>query len=313
VVPFKYVGYCDESEDDTSLVITCVFARAADWSYIIPPWQALLNEYEMPEFHAEHCEHRKGFWDSWTDPTERSAAASRFLDLITVNPLPYPAVYAAAVDLKCFKEIAAPMIRAAHPGKRLDSPWLLAFHQILDDMPYAQHFTNDTLQTHEQLDLICDEKKEFSARIGRRVKKLKETTDQPLAAVTFANSESAVGLQIADLIAYEARKAITPVILNDQERGIRDQWVQLMDSQMPGGQDRIYARFWNEAETRREESCHLVSCDGAYPVSESASSVPYRHNCDHRLRRHSTVHGDPSALNGVLSNRHEGDGDDYAS
>ena len=32
MVPFKFVGYCDESEDDTCLVITCVFARAADWS-----------------------------------------------------------------------------------------------------------------------------------------------------------------------------------------------------------------------------------------------------------------------------------------
>jgi hypothetical protein len=251
MVPFKYVGYCDESEDATSLVITCVFARAADWSYIIPPWQALLNEYEMPEFHAEHCEHRKEFWESWTDPTERSAVASRFLDLITVNPLPFPAVYATAIDLKCFNEIAAPMIRAAHPGKRLDSPWLLAFHQILDDMPYAQHFTNNILQTRELLDLICDEKKEFGARIGRRVKELKDRKDQPLADVTFANSESAVGLQMADLIAYEARKAITAVILNDHERGIRDQWMQLMDAKMPGGQPRIYANLWDEAAMRR--------------------------------------------------------------
>ncbi len=251
MVPFKYIGYCDESEDATSLVITCVFARAADWSYIVPPWQALLNEYEITEFHAEHCEHRKGSWETWTDPTARLAAASRFLDLITVNPLPFPAVYAAAVDLKGFREIAAPMIRAAHPGRRLDSPWLLAFHQVLDDMPYAQHFTNDSLRTHELLDLICDEKKEFSARIGRRVKELKETTDQALAGVALANSESAVGLQMADLIAYEARKAITAVILNDRERGIRGQWMQLMGAKMPGGQRRIYATFWDEAAMRR--------------------------------------------------------------
>ncbi len=49
MVPFKLVGYCDESEDVTSLVITCVFARAADWALIVRPWQALLNEYEIPE------------------------------------------------------------------------------------------------------------------------------------------------------------------------------------------------------------------------------------------------------------------------
>lgn len=251
MVPFKYVGYCDESEDDTSLVITCVFARAADWSLIIPPWQTLLNEYEMREFHAEHCEHRKGFWATWTDPAERLAAASRFLDLITVNPLPFPAVYATGVDLKCFKKIAAPMIHAAHPGRRLDAPWSLAFHQVLDCTLHAQLFTNNTLGAYEKIDLICDEKDDFSARVRRRAKELKETTDLPLADVTFANSESAVGLQIADLIAYEMRKALTAVILNDEARGIRKQWIQLMDSTMPSGQRRIYATFWDEAAMRR--------------------------------------------------------------
>lgn len=143
-IPFKYVGYCDESEDDTSLVITRVFARAADWSLIVPPWQALLAEYEMREFHAEHCEHRKGFWETWTDPAERSAAASRFLNLITVNRLPFPTIYATGVDLKSFQEIAAPLIEAAHPGERLNAPWLLAFHQVLDDMLRAQSFMNKT-------------------------------------------------------------------------------------------------------------------------------------------------------------------------
>ena len=251
MIPFKFVGYCDESEDDTSLVIACVFARAADWAIIVPPWQALLNDYEIPEFHAEHCEHRKGAWETWTDPGERLAAASRFLDLVTVNPLPFPTVYATGVDVQCFKEIAAPRIREAHPGKRLDAPWLLAFHQVLDDMLEAQRVTNKTVGTREMIDLICDDKDDFSGRVTRRVKELKETAAGPLADVTFASSESAVGIQIADLIAYEMRRALTAAIHNDETRGIRDQMMQLMNAQMPGGQRRIYATFWDEAAMRR--------------------------------------------------------------
>ncbi len=222
MIPFKFVGYCDESEDDTSLVITCTFARAADWLLVVQPWQALLSEYEMSEFHAEHCEHRKGFWESWTDPTERSAAAGRFLDLLTVNHLPFPLVYATGIDLKHFREIAAPMIRTAHPGKHLDAPWLLAFHQVLDDMLSAQSFTNTTVGTTEKIDFICDEKEDFSARVTRRANEPKETAGNPLAGVRFARSESAVGIQMADLIAYEMRKALTAVILNDETRGIWD-------------------------------------------------------------------------------------------
>jgi hypothetical protein len=232
VVPFKYVGYSDESEDDTCLVIVCVFARATDWSLLVRPWQALLNEYELQEFHAEHCEHRNGSWETWSNPTERLATASRFLDLIVVNRLPFPAVYATGVDLKYFKEITAPRIRTAQPGKRLDAPWLLALHQVLDDMLYAQSLTNRSLGTGKMLDLICDKKDDFSARVKRRVKDVKETTDHPLAGVTFADSESAVGLQMADLIAYEMRKALTAIVLNDQAHGIRDQWMR---------QRRIYA------------------------------------------------------------------------
>lgn len=251
MIPFKYVGYCDESEDDRSLVITCVFARAVDWAIIVPPWQALLNEYEIPEFHAEHCEHRLGSWETWTDPTERSAAARRFLDLITGSQLPFPAVYATGVDLKSFKEIAAPTIGTAHPGKHLDAPWLLAFHQVLDDMLEAQSFTNESLGTPQKIDLICDEKDDFSGRVRRRATELKATTDHPLADVTFASSESAVGIQIADLVAYEMRKALTAVILNDEVRGIRDQMMQLMGAKLPGGELRIYATFWDEEAMRR--------------------------------------------------------------
>ena len=60
-----------------------------------------------------------------------------------------------------------------------------------------------------------------------------------------------MGLQMADLIAYEMRKALSAVILDDETKGIRDQWMHLMAATMPGGQRRIYANFWDEAAMRR--------------------------------------------------------------
>lgn len=62
---------------------------------------------------------------------------------------------------------------------------------------------------------------------------MKTTTNLTLADVTFAASHAAVGLQMADLIAYEARKALTAVILDDEERGIRDEWMELMRAGVP--------------------------------------------------------------------------------
>ena len=251
MIPFKFTGYCDESEDGTSLVIACVFARAAEWPSVAQPWQRLLEEYKMPEFHMEHCEHRKGFWESWRNPGERASVADRFRDLITDTTLPVPAIYATGVDLASFEEIAGPMIRRAHPGAHLDSPWLLAFFQVLQDMLEAQHHMNMTFQSHEALVLICDEKGDLSGIVRRYAAELKEITGSPLDDITFANSESAIGIQMADLVAYEMRKSLSAIILDDQIRGIRNQWKQLMEARLPNGQPRIYASFWDKEAMSR--------------------------------------------------------------
>lgn len=251
MVPFKWVGYCDESEDETALGIACVFARAADWLTLVGPWQDLLAEYEIEEFHAADCEHRKGPWKTWSDPADRRVAARRFLALIINNPLPLPAIYATAVDLKRFGEIAAPRIRVAHPGKGRDKPWILAFHTVLGAMLDAQAMANHGLGAHELLKVVCDEKREFRARVERWAAEVKTTSDLPLGDVTFAESQSAVGLQMADLIVYEARKAVTAVLLDDEERGFRDEWMKLMRAALPSGKRRIYATLWDEAAMRR--------------------------------------------------------------
>ena len=256
MAPFKWVGYCDESEDGTALGIACVFARAVDWLTLVGSWKDLLADYEIEEFHAADCEHRKGPWETWSDPADRRAAARQFLALITDNPLPFPAIYATAVDLKSFGEIAALHIRVAHPGKGRDKPWILALHTVVDAMLDAQAMANRTFGAHELLEVVCDEKREFRARVERWAAEVKTTSDLPLGDVTFAESQSAVGLQMADLIAYEARKAVTAVLLDDEERGIRDEWMKLMRAALPGGERRIYATLWDKAAMRRGNLPH---------------------------------------------------------
>lgn len=110
----------------------------------------------------------------------------------------------------------------------------------------AQHHTNITFQSHEALVLICDEKGDLSGIVRRYAAELKKITDSPLDDITFANSESAIGIQMADLVAYEMRKSLSATILDDQIRGIRNQWKQLMGARLPNGQSRIYASFWDK-------------------------------------------------------------------
>lgn len=131
----------------------------------------------------------------------------------------------------------------------------------------AQAKSNYAFGARELLDLDCDEKHEFRARVERWALEVKTTTALPLGNVTFAESESAVGLQMADLFTYEARKAVTAVLLDDEERGIRDEWMELMRAAMPSGQPGITQR----CGTKRR--CAGTTCLLVWPEALNRPSV----------------------------------------
>ena len=157
-----------------------------------------------------------------------------------------------AVNLAAFRGTVGPKIKSTHPGRGFDKPWLLAFAHILDRMAFGQRFFNRPLGTDERVDLFFDRKDEFAGRVGGMINKLKQETDYPIGDVTFDDSRNQPALQAADLLAYEARRCITEVVLGDKhDKGLRGQWLQLMNAKLPNGTNRIYADYWNAKALRR--------------------------------------------------------------
>ncbi len=279
LVAYKFNGYFDESEDSDCLCIAGVLASTHHWPQFEDAWSAIVTEIGMPEFHMQECENRKGFWENWTNLDDRRAVQQRFIELFVKNVTPSPVGFVVAVDLAAFRGTVGPKIKSVHPGRGYDKPWLFAFMHVLDRMLMAQRAYSRMLHTDERLDLFFDEKDEFEGRVGGMLKELKQETDYPIGDVSFDDSRDQPALQAADLLAYEARRFITEVVLRVRlDKGVREQWWQLMNAKLPGGANRIRAEHWDEKALQR----NINDVSVVEPSSEEGST-PVQ-TCDMAVR-----------------------------
>ncbi len=252
LVAYKFIGYCDESEDVSYLCLASVVAAAHHWAPFEDAWQTLVSEYGMPEFHMQELEHRKGFWENWDNPADRRAVEQRFLDLFC-NPYWPVSAFLVGVDLAAFAETVGPKIKAIHPGKGYDKPWLFAFVHLLDRMTMMQRHTNLMFGTDERLGLFFDEKDKVAGRVADIVQTIRQDVPFPqIGAVAFDDSRNQPAIQAADLLAYEARRALSEIILPEEPtKDIRDPWWQLMHAKSSRGRQQVWAENWNAAALQR--------------------------------------------------------------
>ena len=230
---YRFIGYFDESEDEHIFCLGGVAAATHHWSLFEDAWSALMDDYPgLPEFHAEHCVNRRGYWESWDDPEQRDAALLRFVDLIAASQLPFPMGFVVAIDLDAYRQ-----------SKRVsdDNPWVFAFRHTLDRVVEMQGFFNKATGSTERVSLFFDKKDRVAGRVNRLVSDIRD--ELPIGAVAFDDSQNQPGLQAADLIVYEARKALTEVIIG--EKPMRESWRRLMNSSTFSGTRRVWAERWD--------------------------------------------------------------------
>lgn len=237
---YRYTGYFDESEDGTTLCLAGLFASDHHWLPFESAWRSLLAEYRMAEFHCADCEHGDGFFESWTNPADRAAVEQRFIDVLVNNLSPEPAGYLAVIDVPSFGKAVAgkPMV-----PRRERKPWMFAFRQVFDRMVEGQKMMNEMFSVDERADLVFDEKDEFAGRVKELLKSVTSAREFPVGKVSFENSRDRVGLQAADLIAFEARRVLTDSIVHSKP--VRPQWSRLMRATTFSGNPRFFAHYWD--------------------------------------------------------------------
>jgi len=70
-----------------------------------------------------------------------------------------------------------------------------------------------------------------------------------LGPVVFEDSREQPGLQMADLLAYEARKVLTDIFKRTNTQP-RDQWMQIQRSKLPNGGPRVWPFLWDDFHMR---------------------------------------------------------------
>ena len=234
-------GYFDESEqNDVSFCLAGWFAPKGQWAYFEESWLAILDEEGIsPEFKMADCFARKGVFETWDDPTERQRVADRLLDLVLDHDGLMPSGLVIGFDLAAFDEIMAPVIRTNKPT--YDKAWLWAFTYAVKEMVGAQAYASEMAGRSEQVSLSFDNHQEFKGRAKKYVEDARVADPDirdHLGSFGFGDSKAQPAIQMADLLAWEARRAISE-FLESGRSPTRPQWRSIYHAKRRDGGPRV--------------------------------------------------------------------------
>lgn len=216
-----FVAYLDESGsfgDTRVLAIAGYAARALEWARLEMTWKAVLRRLGIDVFHMRECLHARGAFAGWT-PERRTEALTQVVDAI----LSYDVHgIGAAVLLRDFEEVMVGQART-----EVGEPWHLCFRHVI--LAVSQRI--DRLPREEWVAFVCDLQHEFGPEATRIYDRINRTPNWPnrnqLGSLTFASRKEEVGLQVADVLAYETFKHLDDKLYTD--RVIRKSLERLKD------------------------------------------------------------------------------------
>jgi hypothetical protein len=264
---FELQSYFDESEDEGVLLVAGVGAPLKAWASLEARWQEALADEGLPEFHAHAC--HKGTeafrGPRWEESSGRLRVRDRFLDIIASTPGVIS--ICAGVDLEAFE--TAHIARKILNRSGYNHPYYLAFASVFQGLLAAQALLNvyphlpgeppfdptavdlNELRSHVSdypLGTIVD-RNDQRERHAREIHHYFQTTfvHLPIGGIAFEDSVDFVGLQVADLVAYEARCYLVEELYGRDQGPDRSFW--------PRGIERIV-----ESEHAR---IHLIHFDAS--------------------------------------------------
>lgn len=196
-------SYIDESETENNVMSVALYwAAAHDWWTFEQLWKAELDWRHLgKEFHAVDCEQGVGIYKGRDDRLELWA---RFIDIVLQSRL--RGVY-AVIDLSALRPHAARLkeLQAVHS---VTGPYYLLFQLVLETMGnWMAGFPAD-----EKVAVVFDNRPD-PGQVSKVFNALHDITDPAFGGIvgrlgtcTPGESEDLVGLQAADILAYEAKR-----------------------------------------------------------------------------------------------------------
>jgi hypothetical protein len=230
-------------------------------------WQAQLDAFGIAEFHANECEQGHG---EFTGRDDRPEIFTAFIGLI--NRFDGHAVF-AVVDLRGWDEIADVVNQLrSHTG--MGDPYYIAIQQLVETIALGMR----ELPEEVRLSLVLDDRPK-QGNVALLYASLKANTNPALAffntrlgSVVNGSSRQHVGLQAADLLAYEVREHFINVVYGIEPRAERSQWQRLQRRTITGQHfpREVIPKLLEVMERQWREEADRLAADRAKEKAERA-------------------------------------------
>jgi hypothetical protein len=228
-----YAAYYDESDESPGFSVAGYSASYATWVHLDWAWQCLLKKWHLAYFKASECENLLGEFAQYRDcptdlksdlkPHERQKLIeikTEFVDAICKQSDDLQG-YGAVVIVDDFEKIISENAEA----KRLflDKPYYVCFQLCLvaAAMP-ARDFDlqRPSKEDHVFVKPIFDSHKVYSGlapTLYEKFIKANPRSAEVLLPPNYGDDKAVSALQVADTLAYEARKHLTRQIVKGDD------------------------------------------------------------------------------------------------
>jgi hypothetical protein len=228
-----YAAYYDESDESPGFSVAGYSASYATWVHLDWAWQCLLKKWHLAYFKASECENLLGEFAQYRDcptdlksdlkPHERQKLIeikTEFVDAICKQSDDLQG-YGAVVIVDDFEKIISENAEA----KRLflDKPYYVCFQLCLvaAAMP-ARDFNlqRPSKEDHVFVKPIFDSHKVYSGlapTLYEKFIKANPRSAEVLLPPNYGDDKAVSALQVADTLAYEARKHLTRQIVKGDD------------------------------------------------------------------------------------------------
>jgi hypothetical protein len=220
-----YCAYYDESDEKPGFSLAGYSASYATWVHLDWAWQCLLRKWKLEYFKASECENLLGQFARYRDkpadlkaplkPSERARQIeikTQFIDLICKHSDDLQG-YGAVVVLEDFQRIISEDANARRIF--LDKPYYVCLQLCLaaTAMPVRDHNQRHTnREDHVSVKPIFDSHQEYSrlaTMAFERFLQANPRSAEVLLPLDYEQDREVSALQVADNLAYEARKHLT--------------------------------------------------------------------------------------------------------
>ena len=214
----KFLFYCDESYDGkeppNTLAISGFFSDQPTWNDVEKDWSEINRCYGVSRFHAQPLNSARDEYSGW-DKGKRDRYSDALLSAIICQKKKMVA-YNCGMRADIYRRIINEVGR-----EKLGHPWFACFKTCIAMI--ARHIEEESdFPDDWHFDVVMDTGSQFNKQAPEFFKRLANNQQfqyrHRLGSCTSAEAKQHVGLQVADLMAYEYFKRLNAGIGKDRMR-----------------------------------------------------------------------------------------------